>query len=158
MPDFVAGALRDEARTLDGAEAFSPRNVLAYDESGARVLEGMRITPGLPGFLGVVPVLGRGFTPADAEAGAPAVVILGYEAWQRDYGGARDVVGRTLTLDEVPHVVVGVLPAVSKAFLLRDDARRVVSAVARSAQCVADGIPTDRGARPIAAGSLCTKP
>ncbi|RPI63289.1 MAG: permease, partial [Lysobacterales bacterium] len=117
VPDFVASALREEARTLDGAEAFAPRNVLAYDESGGRVLEGMRITPGLPAFLRVVPVLGRGFTPTDAEAGAPAVVMLGYEAWQRGYGGARDVLGRTLTLDEVSHVVVGVLPPASKAFL-----------------------------------------
>ncbi len=117
VPNFVASALREEARTLDGAEAFAPRNVLAYDENGARVLEGMRITPGLPGLLGVVPALGRGFTPADAEVGAPAVVMLGYEAWQRDYGGARDVVGRTLTLDEAPHVVVGVLPPASKEFL-----------------------------------------
>ncbi|HSC15001.1 MAG TPA: ADOP family duplicated permease, partial [Gammaproteobacteria bacterium] len=63
------------------------------------------------------PVLGRGFTPADAEAGAPAVVMLGYETWQRDYGGARDVVGRALTLDEVSHVVVGVLPPGSEAFI-----------------------------------------
>ena len=68
------------------------------------------MTPGLPGFLGVAPVLGRGLTPADAEVGAPAVVMLSYEMWQRDYGGARDVIGRTLTLDEVAHVVVGVLP------------------------------------------------
>jgi hypothetical protein len=48
--------------------------VLVYDESGGRVLAGMQITPSLPGFLGVVPVLGRGFTPADAEVGSPAVV------------------------------------------------------------------------------------
>ena len=110
MPDSVVRALRDEARTLDGVEAYTPRNVLAYDETGARALRGMRITPGLPAFLGVVPPLGRGFTPADAEAGAPAVVMLSYEMWQRDYGGASDVLGRTLTLDEVAHVVVGVLP------------------------------------------------
>ena len=117
LPDFVARALRDEARTLDGVEAFTPRNVLAYEESGARVLDGMRITPSLPGFLGIVPVLGRGFTPADADAGSPAVVMLSYEMWQRDYGGTRDVLGRTLTLDAVAHVVVGVLPQGWAAFV-----------------------------------------
>jgi predicted permease len=110
VPDSVARALRDDARTLDGVEGYTARNVLAYDDTSARALQGMRMTVGLPSFLGVVPALGRGFTPADAEAGAPAVVMLSYEMWQRDYGGARDVVGRTLTLDEVPHVVVGVLP------------------------------------------------
>ena len=72
--------------------------------------------PGLPSFLGVAPLLGRGFTPADAEAGAPAVVMLSYEVWQRDYGGANDVLGRAITLDEVPHVVVGVMPPRWDAF------------------------------------------
>ncbi len=62
---------------------------------------GYESVPGLPAFLGVSPALGRGFTAADAEAGAPAVVMLGYEVWQRDYGGSRDVLGRALTLDEV---------------------------------------------------------
>jgi putative ABC transport system permease protein len=120
MPESVGRALREETRTLDGVEAYTPRNVLAYDETGARALRGMRITPGLPGLLGVVPALGRGFTPADAEVGAPAVVMVSYEMWQRDYGRARDVLGRTLTLDEVAHVVVGVLPPGWGSFVLGD--------------------------------------
>src|SRR5262245_35028295 len=76
----------------------------------------MRFTPGLPAFLGVAPLLGRGFTRDDAEAGAPAVVILSYEMWQRDYGGSADVIGRAITLDEVAHVVVGVMPPRWDAF------------------------------------------
>jgi putative ABC transport system permease protein len=116
IPSFVASAWRDEARSLDGIEAWGFRDALAYDENGARVLRGIRVTPGLPAFLGVSPVLGRGFTAADVEGGAPAVVMLGYEAWQRDYGGAQDVLGRALTLDEVSHVVVGVMPAAWDAF------------------------------------------
>jgi len=118
LPDSVARALRQDAQTLDGVEAYSARNVLAYDETGGRVLQGMRMTPSLAGFLGVAPALGRGFAPADAEVGAPAVVMLSYEMWQRDYGGASDVIGRTLTLDEVAHVVVGVLPAGWGKFVL----------------------------------------
>jgi putative ABC transport system permease protein len=117
VPSFVASALREEARSLDALEAYAARDVLAYDENGARVLQGMRITPALPSFLGVSPVLGRGLTPADAEKGARSVVMLSYEAWQRDYGGARDVVGRAVTLDDVSHVIVGVLPPRWAAFL-----------------------------------------
>jgi putative ABC transport system permease protein len=115
-PTIVADAWRAEARSFEGVEAHTYRSVLAYDENGARVLTGMSITPGLPGLLGVVPLLGRGFTAADAEPGAPAVVMLSYELWQRDYGGARDVIGRALTLDELPHTVVGVMPAGWHAF------------------------------------------
>jgi putative ABC transport system permease protein len=116
-PSFVVAAWREEARSLDGLEAYAFRAVLAYDQNGARVLGGLRITPGLPSLLGVSPVAGRGFTAADAELGAPAVVMLSYEAWQRDYAGARDIVGRALTLDDVSHVVVGVLPPRWDAFL-----------------------------------------
>ncbi len=109
-PIAVVKAWHDEARSLDGIESFMSSSVLAYDDNGGRVLRGMRITPGLPGLLGVSPQLGRGFTPADAEVGAQAVVVLSHEVWQRDYGAANDVLGRVFTLDEVPHVIVGVMP------------------------------------------------
>jgi predicted permease len=116
IPHFVASAWREQAQVLDGIEVFAPRDLLAYDERGARVLRGMRITTGLPGFLGISPLLGRSFADADAETGAPAVVMISYEAWQRDYGGAQEVLGRALTLDEVSHVVVGVMPPRWEAF------------------------------------------
>jgi putative ABC transport system permease protein len=115
-PSFVTNLWREQARTFDGMEAFTSLDVLAQGDDGGRVLRGMRITPGLPAMLGVSPLLGRGFTPADAQAGAPAVVLLSYELWQRDYGGLNDVVGRPITLDETPHVIVGVMPPRWEAF------------------------------------------
>ena len=115
-PNSVVAAWRDEVRSLDGIESFTSASVLAYDDSGGRVLRGMRITPGLPKLLGVAPLLGRGFTPADADPGAPAVVVLSYEVWQRDYGGAANVIGRAIMLDEAPHVIVGVMPPRWDAF------------------------------------------
>lgn len=59
---------------------------------------------------GAVPVLGRDLVRGDLDEGAPAVALLGYGYWQRRYGG-RDVVGETLTLNDAPFVIVGVLPA-----------------------------------------------
>jgi putative ABC transport system permease protein len=115
-PNSVVAAWRDEARLLDRIESSTSVSVLAYDDNGGRVLRGMRITPGLPGLLGVAPLLGRGFTRADAEPGAPAVVMLNHEVWQRDDGGVKDVLGRAITLDEVPHVIVGVMPPRWDAF------------------------------------------
>jgi predicted permease len=107
---------RDEARTLDGVAAYETHDVLAYDERGARLVRGMSITPGLPAIVGVSPLFGRAFTADDAVQGAPAVVLVSYEAWQRDYGGNRDLVGRAITLDGSPHVVIGVMPARWDAF------------------------------------------
>jgi putative ABC transport system permease protein len=109
--DLIARVWREGARSLDGVEAFVVRDLLAYDDRGARVLHGMTITPGLPAFLGVSPVLGRVFSADDAAAGAPAVALLSYQTWQRDYAGARDVLGRAITLDDVSYTVIGVMPA-----------------------------------------------
>jgi hypothetical protein len=115
-PNSVVAAWRNEARSVERIESFNSISVLAYDDNGGRVMRGVRITPGLPSLLDVAPVLGRGFTSADTEAGAPAVVMLSYEIWQRDYGGLNDVLGRTITLDELPHVIVGVMPPRWDAF------------------------------------------
>jgi predicted permease len=115
-PTSAAAVWRERAHSLDSIESYTALDVLAYDENGARVLHGMRITPGLTASLGVPPLLGRAFTPADAQPGAPAVALLSYELWQRDYAGAADVIGSAVTLDETSHVVVGVLPPRWAAF------------------------------------------
>jgi putative ABC transport system permease protein len=60
--------------------------------------------------LGVKPVLGRFFDASEDQPGDPTVVILGYDVWQRAFGGARDIVGRKIHLDAMPVTVVGVMP------------------------------------------------
>jgi hypothetical protein len=60
--------------------------------------------------LRVQPIAGRAFTSADDEPGAPPVAVLGYDLWQRRYGGERSVVGRTIGVNGVALTVVGILP------------------------------------------------
>ena len=62
--------------------------------------------------LGVPPLLGRTFTPDEAPAGRPGahVVVIGYDFWQRVFGGAPDVVGRSFRTDGDPVTVIGVMP------------------------------------------------
>jgi putative ABC transport system permease protein len=55
------------------------------------------------------PILGRIFTD-DEEARKEQVIILGYGAWQRRFGGDPNVVGRKVQLDGEPYVVIGVMP------------------------------------------------
>jgi predicted permease len=61
--------------------------------------------------LGARPVAGRDFSPAEDLAGAPPVVLLSHDLWQSHFGGSRDVIGQTITLDGQPVSIVGVLPA-----------------------------------------------
>ena len=59
--------------------------------------------------LGVNPVLGRNFAPEEDRIGAAPVVMLGAGFWKRKFGLARDVLGRTLTLDGKNFTIVGVM-------------------------------------------------
>ncbi len=61
--------------------------------------------------LRIAPILGRAFGPDDEVVGRHHVVILGHAYWQQQFGGARDVVGRTLDLNDERWQIVGVAPA-----------------------------------------------
>jgi len=61
--------------------------------------------------LGVRPVLGREFTPADETLGASPVAIISEGLWRRKFGSSQNVVGQTITLDGKNFSIVGVIPA-----------------------------------------------
>ncbi|HEY2824307.1 MAG TPA: ABC transporter permease [Gemmatimonadales bacterium] len=67
------------------------------------------VTANLLSVLGVPLQAGRMFTAAEDVVHGPAVVVVGYEIWQRRWGGDPGLVGRTITLDEQPYRVVGIL-------------------------------------------------
>ncbi len=60
--------------------------------------------------LGEPALIGRTFAREDAAANARPTVILGYPLWQKYFGGRREIVGKTIELNDVPHEVIGVMP------------------------------------------------
>ena len=62
--------------------------------------------------FGVAPLLGRVFTAEEAPANRPGmrVVVIGYDFWQKVFGGAPDVVGRSFPTDGESVTVIGVMP------------------------------------------------
>jgi predicted permease len=60
--------------------------------------------------LGAAPLMGRGFTEAEAAADVPVVVVISYGLWQQRYGGAPDIIGRVIPIDGVGRTIVGVMP------------------------------------------------
>jgi putative ABC transport system permease protein len=61
--------------------------------------------------LGVTPATGRDFRPDEDREGANRVAIISDSLWKRRFGGDPSVVDQTLTLNDEPYQVVGVLPA-----------------------------------------------
>lgn len=68
------------------------------------------VTPSYLEALGVVPRIGRIFTPEEARPGRGAVALVGGGFWRSVLGGGTDVLGREIVLDGTAHTVVGVLP------------------------------------------------
>jgi putative ABC transport system permease protein len=60
--------------------------------------------------MGLQPILGRTFTEAHETVGQDRVVVLSYGLWQRRFGGAQDVLGRTMALGGEPFEIIGVMP------------------------------------------------
>ncbi len=117
MNPWVAGAdYYDYRRESDAFEELAailpfPTDVTVTGAGEAERVVGGVASDNLLTALRVRPALGRAFAPEDAAEGAPGVVLLGHGFWQRRLGGDPGVVGTALTLDGVPHSVVGVMPA-----------------------------------------------
>lgn len=83
-------------------------------KDGSESLGGMVVSPTYFSVLGLRPIIGRTF--ADNELSrpkvAPTAVIIGYDLWQRKFGGSPSVIGQTLTLSRMPAPlpIVGVMP------------------------------------------------
>jgi putative ABC transport system permease protein len=60
--------------------------------------------------LGVPPLLGRTWNIDETRSGASPVVVLGQRIWERQFGGDPQIVGRTIMMNDVPHLVIGVMP------------------------------------------------
>ncbi|HTB13027.1 MAG TPA: ABC transporter permease [Bryobacteraceae bacterium] len=90
-------------------DAFRYANITVSVPEGAESAESFRVTSGFFRTLGVAPLLGRDFYDGEDSLAAPHTVMLSYSAWKQRYGGKPDVLGKTVTLDGDPRIIIGVL-------------------------------------------------
>ena len=104
--------VRDRSQSFDGMAAWSGETfTLSAPDAPARQVEGEVASAGYFDLLGATPVAGRVFTKTeDEERDAHPVAVVSYPFWQREFGGAPSAVGRTITLNDRPFTVIGVLP------------------------------------------------
>ncbi len=170
-PDFLD--YRNETTLFEGfAGAFALQGTITGDGPAEEIMAAWT-SENIFEILGVAPMLGRDFTLEDAApidfddftnpnaTLAPGAVILTYGFWQRRFGSDPSVVGRTIQLDGLGSVVVGILPEDFHIYLPADagmptniDAWRVIpSNFAENARDAAwltvvtrlkDGVPIER--------------
>src|SRR5262245_6727664 len=71
---------------------------------------GHRVSADFFTVLGVKPLLGRGFLYEEDRSGNDRVVIISYGLWQRRLAADPNIIGRSLTINDVSRTVVGVTP------------------------------------------------
>ena len=114
---FAPAGFRDvekQVTSFDGMAAgrYNYDNLTGIEKPTS--LTGSLVTQDYFKVLGEKPLLGRTFLRDDAAGGAKASVILSYDLWQKQFGGRREIVGESVTLNDVPHEVIGVMPRTFK--------------------------------------------
>jgi predicted permease len=103
--------MRDEAHSFGGVAGYQIREGTIGRGIGAQKVSTGSATASLFPLLGVRPVLGRFFTAdEDLTSGAEHVAVLGYQIWQRLFGGSADVLGTSVLLGDESYMVIGVAP------------------------------------------------
>lgn len=111
-PDFFD--FRERNRSLASMALFRDRAFAITSEEGATSRRGVKASAEFFDVLGVMPIMGRNFSRADENAGGGPggfKVILGYDFWQKHFGGDGNVLGHTIELDRRQYTVIGVMPA-----------------------------------------------
>ncbi|HTV82809.1 MAG TPA: ABC transporter permease [Acidobacteriaceae bacterium] len=110
LAPFLYFTIRDQNKTLEDIGAYTGDSLSVTGTGEPEHVRGLDVTEGVLPILGVKPTLGRLFTRQDDTASAPETVMLSYAYWQKKFGGARSVIGQSITVDGKPRLIVGVLP------------------------------------------------
>jgi predicted permease len=108
LPEFRD--LADRATVFDGVAVWLRiRETLVEGDARERVPT-IRVSAGLLDLLGVRPIRGRTFFPEEDRPGGPGAVLVSFEAWRTRFGGAENILGRTIHFEDRLYTIVGVLP------------------------------------------------
>jgi predicted permease len=107
-PEFLEFQERTRTFSAVGAFATGQANLTAADRP-RRVNSGQAST-GLFTALGVRPIYGRTFEPAETIPNGPRVVVLSHELWQSAFGGNPGVLGSQVEMNGIRRTVVGIMP------------------------------------------------
>ena len=95
---------------FESVSAYGRGQTSLVDRDDPYRVEVLGVGPRVLEILRAKPVLGRSIEEADTRAKAPPVMMLGYDTWQKRYGGDPAIIGRVIRLESSERQVVGVAP------------------------------------------------
>lgn len=100
-----------QSHTLTDLAYYNYDNKYLETPAGDQRVSATAISPNLLATLGVVPALGRGFTAQEQQPGHDNVVLLSDAIWRNLYHADPAILGKAVSIEGVPSIVVGVMPA-----------------------------------------------
>ena len=96
---------------FDVSAIYHGRSARLTDSGEPQTLRMARVEPTFFSVFQVPAMLGRTIGPSDGEAGHDNVVVLSHKFWMSQFGGDKNIIGKTIKLDDLPRQVIGVMPA-----------------------------------------------
>jgi hypothetical protein len=93
-----------------GAFLKLPENISLSGQSEPEALVGARVSANFLDVLNVKPLLGRSFLAEEDAPGSSPAAMISASLWRRRFQGDPRMVGKTATLNAMPHTIIGVLP------------------------------------------------
>jgi putative ABC transport system permease protein len=100
---------RDQAKSFEGIAGVSSATIDLNRQDSIKRVGAVSATANLFSTLGVQPMLGRIFTAEEEQPGKDKVVIISYALWQSEFAGAQNLIGSPISLNNEPHIVVGIM-------------------------------------------------
>src|SRR5580658_4863864 len=113
--EYFTNPIWEQLRDRERGEAFSGLFAVggaSFNLSSggeARYVDGYYVSGQFFETLGLHAALGRTLTPADDKRGCPGTAVLGHAFWQKEYGGRADIIGKSISLENHPFEIVGVI-------------------------------------------------
>lgn len=101
---------KEQNTVFSDMAAFFDQNANLIGDGDPEEVPSQLATTNLFSVLGVNAIKGRTFAPDDGQTGQARVVVIGYDLWQRRFGGDQNIIGRKITLNNQPNEIIGVLP------------------------------------------------
>ena len=102
---------REQNQTFTHMAIVAPTSLVLTGGAQVERVRGMSVSPDFFPLIGVQVMHGRPFRTEEGETSDNRVVILSHGFWQRWFGGDPSALGKTITLDDYEHRIVGVLPS-----------------------------------------------
>jgi putative ABC transport system permease protein len=103
-------AYKNGQHSYDAFATYQNSGAILTGSDKAEYVQICRVTADFFKVFGVSPTLGRTFAPDEDTKGKENVVVLSHSLWQSRFGGDPQIVGKQVSLSDVPMQVIGVMP------------------------------------------------